>query len=104
GSLRAWTDARPRAWQGVAIAACALGMACKEPMVTAPIVVALHDFAFRARPARELIRARGRFYAGLAAGWIVLGAILAGGAQVKGALGGLGVKMSSFDYLPLACR
>jgi tetratricopeptide (TPR) repeat protein len=103
-SLRAWTDARVRRWQGVAIAACALGMACKEPMVTAPIVVALHDLAFRARPPRDLLRERGRFYAGLAAGWLVLGTILLGGAQVRGALGGLGVPMSSFDYLRMQAR
>jgi tetratricopeptide (TPR) repeat protein len=99
-ALRAWTDARPLRWQGAAVAACALGMACKEPMVSAPIMVVLHDLAFRGRPAREVLRERGRFYLGLAASWVVLVGILLGGAQLKGALGGLG-KMSSFDYLRL---
>ncbi len=102
-SLRAWGDARPRLWQGVAVGACALGMACKEPMVSAPLMVVLHDLAFRARPAREVLNARARFYAGLAAGWLVLGAILLGGAQVKGALGGIG-RISSFEYLRLQAR
>jgi tetratricopeptide (TPR) repeat protein len=99
-ALRAWTDARPGAWQAAAVAACALGMACKEPMVSAPIMVVLHDLAFRGRPAREVLRERSRFYLALAGSWLVLIGILAGGAQFKGALGGLG-KISSFDYLRL---
>jgi protein O-mannosyl-transferase len=102
-SLRAWTDARPQAWQAGAVAACALGMACKEPMVSAPIMVVLHDLAFRARPVRDVLRERGRFYLALAGSWLVLAVIVAGGAQVKGALGGLG-KMSSFDYLRIQAR
>lgn len=100
-SLRAW-DGTAR-WQGAAVAACALGMACKEPMVTAPIMVVLHDLAFRGRPAREVLRERRGFYLGLAATWLVLVAILAGGAQVKGALGGIG-DISSFDYLRIQAR
>ena len=102
-SLRAWTAQRPLRWQAAAVAACALGMACKEPMVTAPIMVVLHDLAFRGRPARDVLRERGRFYAALAGTWVVLAAILAGGAQVRGALGGIG-KISSFEYLRLQAR
>jgi protein O-mannosyl-transferase len=99
-SLRAWTAAQPRHWQIVSVAACALGMACKEPMVTAPLMVALHDLSFQARPARELLRLRGRYYGALAATWLVLAAILAGGAQVHGALGGQG-RLTTFEYLKL---
>ena len=99
-ALRAWTAAQPIRWQAAAVAACALGMACKEPMVSAPIMVVLHDLAFRGQPAREVLRQRSRFYLALAASWLVLIGILLGGAQVKGALGGLG-KISSFDYLRL---
>jgi tetratricopeptide (TPR) repeat protein len=103
GALRAWTAAQPGRWQAAAVAACALGMACKEPMVSAPLMVVLHDLAFRGRPAREVLRERGRLYTGLAATWLVLIAILLGGAQVKGALGGLG-NISSFQYLRLQAR
>jgi tetratricopeptide (TPR) repeat protein len=102
-ALRAWTDPRPQRWQVAAVAASALGMACKEPMVSAPIMVVLHDLAFRGRPAREVLRERGRFYMALAASWLVLVAILAGGAQMKGALGGIG-NISSFEYLRIQAR
>jgi protein O-mannosyl-transferase len=102
-SLVAWTSARRNAWQGAAVAACALGMACKEPMVSAPLVVLLHDLAFRGRPVREVLQERRAFYAGLASTWLVLAAIVAGGAQIKGALGGAG-KMTSFEYLRLQTR
>src|SRR4030095_9727191 len=37
-AVRAWGSARPGRWEGAAIAACALGMACKEVMVTAPVM------------------------------------------------------------------
>ncbi|HSF03462.1 MAG TPA: glycosyltransferase family 39 protein, partial [Solirubrobacterales bacterium] len=102
-ALRAWTDPRRGAWQVAAVAACALGMACKEPMVSAPILVVLHDLAFRGQPAREVLRERGRFYLALAGSWLVLVGILLGGAQVKGALGGLG-NISSFQYLRIQAR
>ncbi|MET0555453.1 MAG: tetratricopeptide repeat protein [Vicinamibacteria bacterium] len=102
-SLAAWTSPRANAWQAAAVGACALGMACKEPMVTAPIVVLLHDLAFRGRPVREVLQERRAFYAGLASTWLVLAAIVAAGAQIKGALGG-GGKMTSFEYLRLQTR
>lgn len=102
-SLTAWTSARRGAWQGAAVAACALGMACKEPMVSAPLLVVLHDLAFRGRPAREVLQERRAFYAGLASTWLVLAAIVAGGAQIRGALGGTG-KLSSFEYLRMQTR
>ena len=102
-SLTAWTSKHRNAWQGAAVAACALGMACKEPMVSAPLVVLLHDLAFRGRPVREVLQERRAFYAGLASTWLVLAAIVAGGAQIKGALGG-GGKMTSFEYLRLQTR
>lgn len=103
-SLAAWTSARKSAWQAAAVAACALGMACKEPMASAPLLVLLHDLAFRGRPVREVLQERRAFYAGLASSWLVLAAIVAGGAQIRGALGGVGGGMTSFEYLRLQTR
>ena len=40
---RAHGSKRPSRWYTAAVAACALGMACKESMVTAPLVVILYD-------------------------------------------------------------
>jgi Tfp pilus assembly protein PilF len=54
-------------WTVAAIAFCALGMATKEVMVTAPITVLLWDLTFDVEPRRRL-----RLYAGLAATWVIL--------------------------------
>ena len=58
-------------WIAAAIVSCALGMASKEVMVTAPLVVWLWDDVFRASHRR-----RGALYAGLSATWLILGALV----------------------------
>jgi Flp pilus assembly protein TadD len=58
-----------RAWGVAAIVCCALGMASKEVMVTAPLMVLLYDRVFG-------LRRGARFYAGLASTWIVLGYLM----------------------------
>jgi tetratricopeptide (TPR) repeat protein len=63
-------------WHVLAVAACACGMASKESMVVAPLLVVLYDRAFEFPSIREAIRARTSLYAGLAATWIELGALL----------------------------
>ena len=66
---------RPR-WTVLAIVACALGMASKESMATAPLMVMLYDRVFLFASWRDALRARGRLYAGLAATWLVLAAVM----------------------------
>lgn len=97
-ALRAWDSGRPTRWDLVSVACCALGMASKEVMVTAPLMVVLHDLLLRGEPWSALWPRRRRLYAGLSATWAVLAAILAGGAQVKGALGGA-TALSPIAYL-----
>jgi tetratricopeptide (TPR) repeat protein len=70
-----------RWWTAGAIAACALGMGSKQSMAGAPLMVWLWDWTFRtpaatgdnARPAA----ARWALYSGLAATWLILGALVA---------------------------
>jgi tetratricopeptide (TPR) repeat protein len=62
---RAW-------WQSVAVVACWLGMACKESMVVAPLLVALYDRTFVFDGVRDAVRKRSRLYSGLALSWAVL--------------------------------
>jgi tetratricopeptide (TPR) repeat protein len=76
-ALRA-TGPGARAWTAVAIAACALGMGCKEIMVSAPLAVVAFDRVFREKGA---LRERRTLYGGLAACWLVLGALLLSGKQ-----------------------
>jgi protein O-mannosyl-transferase len=61
-----------KGWALVAIAACAIGMACKESMVTAPVMVLLYDVVFGAHSVQQALRRRAAFYAGLAATWLLL--------------------------------
>ncbi len=67
---------RERRWEVVSIASCALGMATKESMVTAPIAVVLYDLVFEFDSLREALTSRRFLYAGLAATWIELGLIM----------------------------
>lgn len=76
-----WAFARsqPRGespWLTVAVAGCAAGMASKETMVTAPAAVLLYDATFFAAGFRDALRRRWRFYAALAATWLLLAALM----------------------------
>ena len=67
---------RPFSWYAAAIVACLLGMACKEIMVTAPLVVLLYDRTFLAGSFREALRQRRALYLGLAATWALLACLV----------------------------
>lgn len=60
-------------WRAVAVAACALGMGCKEVMITAPVAVLLYDWIFfPGGSLPERLRKHLGLYAGLAACWLIL--------------------------------
>ncbi|HUI05468.1 MAG TPA: tetratricopeptide repeat protein [Verrucomicrobiae bacterium] len=65
-----------RLWYAAAVIACALGMASKEVMVSAPLMVMLYDRAFLTNSFREGWRRRGPLYLALAGTWILLGFLL----------------------------
>ncbi len=69
-------SARPL-WFGLAVAMCGLGMATKEVMVTAPLIVILWDSLFA--PGRS--RQRPLLYAALTSTWLILGILVASGAR-----------------------
>ncbi len=76
-AIRATGDTRPRLWTVAAIASCACGMATKEVMVTAPLVVALWDHVFGRPRSDGGGRVRWALAGGLAATWVILGALVA---------------------------
>ena len=63
-------------WRVGAVAACALGMACKEVMVAAPLIVALYDRTFVSASWREVWQRRGALHLSLAATWALLGVLV----------------------------
>jgi tetratricopeptide (TPR) repeat protein len=66
----------PLFWYAAAVAACLLGMACKEVMVTAPLLVLLYDRTFLAGSFAEAWRRRWGLYLGLAATWGLLACLV----------------------------
>jgi len=62
---------RPRRWSVIAVTACALGMASKSVMVTAPIAALLFDRACIAGSFRAAWRLRRGLHLGLATTWVI---------------------------------
>jgi tetratricopeptide (TPR) repeat protein len=88
-------------WGSVSVAFCALGMATKEVMVTAPLMVLLYDRVFAFGSLRQAWRARWRLYAGLAATWVILVTLMAAFPQSQSEGFHLGV--SAWDYALNQC-
>jgi protein O-mannosyl-transferase len=80
------------------VVCCALGMACKETMVVAPIVVTLYDRTFTFGSFRDAFRERGRYYGALCATWLVLVVLLWSSPRGDSA-GFAGASVSPWEYL-----
>ncbi|HUR59104.1 MAG TPA: tetratricopeptide repeat protein [Opitutaceae bacterium] len=63
-------------WLVVSAVACWAGMAAKEVMVTAPVLVLLYDRVFVSPSLAAAWRLRRGYYAALAASWIFLGVLM----------------------------
>jgi hypothetical protein len=96
-TIRGAAEPSRRRWPIAAVALCAAGMACKESMVTAPVMVALYDRAFVFGSLKEAFARRWRLYAGLAATWVILGLLLLGGARIHSA--GFSAGVGVWTYL-----
>jgi tetratricopeptide (TPR) repeat protein len=100
GARAAVSPARARMWSGTAVASCALGMMCKESMVTAPLAVWLYDAVFvsgSTRSALEALRRRWPLYLGLASTWLILAIMLWSGPRMYSA--GFSTKIGRWTYL-----
>src|SRR3569833_556378 len=86
-------------WLCVAVVAALIGAGSKEIIVTAPIVIALHDRAFFAESWRDVVRprARGRMYVALFAAVSVC--VISDLRGARAATVGSGDAMSTLDYL-----
>jgi tetratricopeptide (TPR) repeat protein len=84
-------------WLVLAWVACALGMATKEVMVSAPLMVLLYDRTFVARSWRAAWAQRKFFYSALGATWLLLGWLVLG-AENRGGTAGLGLGDSVWTY------
>ena len=89
----------------VAVVSCLLGVACKESMVTAPVMVVLFDRVFLFESFREAWRARWRWYAGLMVSWVPLGLLAMGPhSRLEEALTGTSPWTYLLNQAPLLTR
>jgi tetratricopeptide (TPR) repeat protein len=90
-------------WFALSVLACLLGMACKEVMVSAPLIVLLYDRTFVAGSFRAASRQRRRLYAGLAATWLLLIWLVATTTS-RGGSAGFGTAVTWWEYALIQCR
>jgi protein O-mannosyl-transferase len=83
-------------WKLAAISTCALGMATKESMATAPLVALIYDRTFISGSFAAALKKRSSLYAGLAATWAILVVSVIGGA--RSASVGFSQNISPLDY------
>ena len=101
-SIRGADSPTPMRWHALAVVTCLLGMATKEVMYAAPLLVLLHDRTFIAGTFREALRRRPGFYAGLAATWLLLGCLVKQAGN-RGATAGFGLGITPWHYLLTQC-
>jgi tetratricopeptide (TPR) repeat protein len=102
--LRGLDAARPQPWNALAIVACALGMATKEVMVSAPMMVVLFDRIFFFGSFREAWRRRRGMYVGLAATWAILFALILISGGRSGSVALSHGQVTPLQYAMTQCR
>lgn len=86
-----------RGWAVASVAACLAGMATKEIMVSAPLVVLIFDRTFVAGSFAAAWRERRAYYAGLAATWLMLAWLMLE-TGTRAGTAGLGLGVSAWWY------
>jgi Flp pilus assembly protein TadD len=97
-ALRGAESAHPWRWYLGAITACVAGMACKEVMVTAPVIMLLYDRTYLTGSLKASLRKRWGLYLSLASSWVVLLLILIPSGGSRGTAAGFGHGMTSWEY------
>jgi tetratricopeptide (TPR) repeat protein len=91
-------------WPLASILSCLLGMATKEVMVSAPLIVLLYDRTFLAGTFREAWRRRRGWYLGLFGTWLLLGYLVVHMGGRRGMAAGFGLGVTPWTYALTQCR
>jgi protein O-mannosyl-transferase len=102
-AIRGADSNRSAAWSSAAVLSCTLGMASKEVMVSAPLIVLLYDRTFLSGSFHAAIHNRRGMYAGLAATWLLLAALVIDSAG-RGGSAGFGTGVSPWAYALTQCK
>jgi len=87
GFIRSMDSPMRLSWMTFSVVVCFFGMATKEVMITAPVVVLIYDCAFCAGSFSAAWVERGKYYAALAGSWLLLGGLMIV-SRVDGRIGG----------------
>jgi tetratricopeptide (TPR) repeat protein len=102
-AIRGFSSRRSHWWYAASAAVCLAGMATKEVMATAPLVVLVYDRVFVARSWRHVASRRWGYYLALAATWGLLAALI--GSGPRSASTGSGMRsFTRWDYLATQCK
>ncbi len=101
--VRALEPGAARRWRVLAVVACLAGMATKEVMVTAPVLLLLYDRTFVAGSFAEAWRRRKTFHLALAATWLLLAWLVLGQAGSRGNSEGAALVPTVFSYALTQC-
>ena len=104
-AIRASANPGSWTWLAAAVVACAAGMASKESMVTAPLMVLVYDRVFLYPSLAAAWRERRGLYIGLAATWGVLALLMLGHPRTSVGFGaGVGIWTYFLNQLSLIAR
>jgi protein O-mannosyl-transferase len=92
---------RRTVWLTLAVLACLCGMASKEVMVSAPLVVLLFERTFIARSLKSALQRSWPHYVGLASTWLLLLGLCLG--KPHGASAGFGLGISVYEWWLTQC-
>jgi tetratricopeptide (TPR) repeat protein len=101
--IRGVDSSAPRRWQVLAVVSCLVGMATKEVMVSAPLMLLLYDRTFVAGSFRAAGRERWKMYVGMAAAWGLLAYLMAA-SHLRGGAASAAKGVTSWDYALTQCR
>ena len=91
-------------WGRWAFVTCALGMATKEVMISAPIFAALYARAFLAQSWREVWARHRQLLLRLASTWLLLAWFVVQEGGARGVSAGFGLGVSPWSYLLTQCE
>lgn len=97
------TARSPRTWAVVSCTSCLLGMASKEVMVSAPVVLFVYEAIFIAGSPRAAWTAHWRYYSALALTWLPLAWFVLSTGGNRGGTSGFGLGISLGQYLLTQC-
>jgi tetratricopeptide (TPR) repeat protein len=97
------TALSPGTWLVLSWTACLLGMASKEVMASAPVILFVYDAIFLAGSARGAWSARWRYYCALALTWLPLAWFVVSTGGNRGGTSGFSLGVSPWQYLLTQC-